>query len=286
MTKVALPPDAPPAARLLVRILPPRSGVDAGLGELWRARELVGFLAWRDIAVRYKQTFFGAAWAVIQPFFTMVVFSVFFGRLARIPSDGVPYPVFAFCGLIPWQLFANALTRCSNSLVDNERLIKKVYFPRLVTPVAAVLDGLPDFLVASVVLGAMMAWYGVVPSANLLWLPLFALLALAAALAVGLWLSALNALYRDVRYTLAFLTQVWMFATPVAYPASLVPPQWRAWYGLNPMAGVVEAFRWALLGLPSPPGGMVAVSAVTVAALLVGGVQFFRRMERTFADAL
>jgi lipopolysaccharide transport system permease protein len=291
LTTAEKPPIAPPAAAAanqahdapVVAIEPPRGWAAVQLRELWEYRELLGFLVWRDIKVRYKQTTLGAAWAIIQPFFTMVVFSIFFGSLAKVPSDGIPYPVFAYAALLPWQLFAHALGESSNSLVANQNLITKVYFPRLVVPIAAVLAGLVDFAIAFVVLLGLMFYYGIAPSAAVLLLPLFVLLAVATALAVGLWLSALNVQYRDVRYTIPFLTQFWMFATPVAYPSSLVPEQWRALYGLNPLAGVVEGFRWALLGT-DPPGPLLLVSVVTVVALLVGGLMYFQKMEATFAD--
>ena len=229
-------------------IQPSRGWVSLKLRDVWEYRELLYFLAWRDIKVRYKQTVLGAAWAILQPDLTMVVFSVVFGRLLQAPSDGIPYPIFTFCALLPWQLFAHALTQSSNSLVSNERLITKVYFPRLVIPISAILAGLVDFGIAFVVLLGMMLYYGIVPTAAIVTLPLFLLLAVATALAVGLWLSALNVQYRDVRHTIPFLTQIWLFATPVAYASSLIPEPWRAWYGLNPMVGVVEGFRWALLG--------------------------------------
>lgn len=269
-------------SRITVR--PSRGWVPLRLNELWAYRELLYFLVWRDIKVRYKQTVLGAAWAVIQPFFTMVVFSIFFGRLAKIPSDGFPYPIFAYCALLPWQLFAHALTQSGNSLVANQNLITKVYFPRLVIPLAAVLGGVVDFALALMVLGGMMAYYGISPSPAVLTLPLFLLLALATALGVGLWLSALNVQYRDVRYTLPFLTQVWLFATPIAYPSSLLPERWRTLYGLNPMAGVVEGFRWALLGSATAPGPMVLVSGGVVVLLLIAGLYYFRHLERNFAD--
>ena len=260
--------------------------VSLNLRELWRYRELLYFLVWRDVKVRYKQTVLGAAWAILQPFFTMVVFSIFFGRLAKVPSDGLPYPIFAYCALLPWQLFAHALTESGNSLVGNQNLITKVYFPRLVIPLAAVLSGVVDFAVAFVVLLGMMAYYGTVPTSAAVTLPVFLFLVLATALGVGLWLSALNVQYRDVRYTIPFLTQTWLFATPVAYPAKLVPEAWRAVYGLNPMAGVVEGFRWALLGTASPPGPLLAVSVAAVLTLVVSGLYYFRRMEKTFADVV
>jgi lipopolysaccharide transport system permease protein len=234
--------------------------------------------------VRYKQTVLGAAWAIIQPFFTMVVFSLFFGRLAGIPSDGVPYPIFSFTALVPWTFFANGLNQSSNSLVGSADLIKKVYFPRLAVPIATVLSGVVDFVLAFVVLMGMMLYYGVVPTINTLWLPFFFLLALVTSLGIGLWFSALNVEFRDVRYTVPFLTQVWMFSTPIAYPSSLLSEPWRTLYGLNPMVGVIEGFRWALLGTDTAPGPIIIVSSFAAMALLVGGAFYFRRMEKTFAD--
>jgi lipopolysaccharide transport system permease protein len=254
------------------------------LRELWEYRELLYFLIWRDIKVRYKQTVLGATWAVIQPVFMMLVFSLFFGRLARVPSDGIPYPIFTFCALLPWQLFANALTESSNSLVGNQNLITKVYFPRLVVPISAVLGGVVDFAIAFGILLLMMAYYHIVPTWAIVTLPGFLLLAVMTALGVGLWLSALNVQYRDVRYTISFIIQFWLFATPVAYPSSIVPARWRALYGLNPMAGVVEGFRWALLGKSEPPGALLWVSVAVVILLLIGGLYYFRRMEAQFAD--
>ncbi len=270
----------------IVAISPSRGWVPLRLSEIWNARELLLFLTWRDIKVRYKQTVLGAGWAVLQPFLTMVVFSIFFGRLARIPSDGIPYPIFAFCALLPWQLFAYALTESGNSLVANQHLITKVYFPRLIVPMAAVIAGLVDFAIAFVILLAMMVFYGTVPTPAVLLLPFFIGLALMTALAVGLWLSALNVQFRDVRYTIPFLTQFWFFITPVTYPSSIVPERWRALYGLNPMAGVVEGFRWALLGRAEPPGPMLLISAVVAVFLLISGLYYFRRMEKTFADTI
>lgn len=270
-------------ARIVV-VRPSRGWIPLRLRDLWEYRELLFFLIWRDVKVRYKQTALGAAWAIIQPFFTMVVFSVFFGRLAGMPSDGLPYPVFAYCALVPWQLFAGALSESANSLVTNERLITKVYFPRLVIPLASVLGGLVDFLIAFAVLLAMMGYYGIVPTLAVAALPLFVALTVGVAFGVGLWLSVLNVQYRDVRYTIPFLVQFWLFATPIAYPASLVPEPWRVALGLNPMAAIVEGFRWALLGKVEAPGGLTAVSVVMVALLLVGGLFYFRRMERTFSD--
>jgi len=275
----------PPSAEKL--ILEPRRGWQSlDLAAVWRYRELLWFLAWRDITLRYKQTFLGAAWALIQPLFTMIVFSIFFGALAKIPSDGLPYPVFVLCALLPWQLFAYSLSQSSNSVVAEQRLITKVYFPRLIIPLASVLSGLVDFFIAFLLLVVFMAWFGVFPTLAILTVPFFVLLTLATALAVGLWLSALTVQYRDVRYTLTFLTQFWMFASPVAYPSSMVPEAWRAFYGLNPMAGVIEGFRWALLGVAEAPGPMLWVSVATVAVMLVGGLYYFRRMEKTFADVV
>lgn len=267
---------------LLIR--PPSGWASIGLKELWEYRELLYFLIWRDIKVRYKQTALGAAWAIIQPFFMMIVFSLFFGRLGGMPSDGIPYPVFVYCALLPWQLFAQALSESSNSLVANERLITKVYFPRLVVPIAAVLGGLVDFAISLMILICLMIYYRIVPGVAVLTLPLFLLLAVTTALGVGLWLSALNVQYRDVRYTLTFITQFWLFATPVAYSSSIVPKAWRPLYGLNPMAGVVEGFRWALLGKAAAPGILLGVSIAVVIMILIGGLYYFRRMEDTFAD--
>ncbi|HEY6660256.1 MAG TPA: ABC transporter permease [Pyrinomonadaceae bacterium] len=267
-------------------ITPPNRWIPLQLAELWEYRELLYFLVWRDVKVRYKQTVLGAAWAVMQPLFIMIVFSLFFGLLAKVPSDGIPYPIFTFCALIPWQLFANALTEASNSLIGNQNLITKVYFARLVIPIAAVLSGLVDFLIAFVILIGMMFYYGIVPGWSILILPGFILLAVLTALAVGLWLAALNVQYRDVRYTMSFLVQFWLFATPVAYSSSIVPEDWRVLYGVNPMAGVVEGFRWALLGKSSPPGAMLLVSVLVVTVLLVGGLHYFRRMEQEFADVV
>ncbi len=264
----------------VLRIEPSRGWVSLKLKELWEYKELLYFLVWRDIKVRYKQTVLGAAWAVIQPFFTMVVFSLFFGRLAKIPSDGVPYPIFAYSALVPWTFFAHGLSQSSDSLVGSANLIRKVYFPRLAIPIASVLSGVVDFAIAFIVLIGMMLYFGIVPTLHILWLPLLT------ALGVGLWLSALNVQFRDVRYTVPFMVQFWLFATPIAYPSSLLSEQWRVIYGLNPMVGVVEGFRWALLGTQTAPGPMIAASAVAATALLVGGAFYFRRMEKTFADVV
>jgi lipopolysaccharide transport system permease protein len=268
-------------------VIKPSTGwIALKLNEVWEYRELLYFLVWRDIKVRYKQTALGAAWAIIQPVFSMIVFSIFFGRLAKMPSDGIPYPIFAFTGLVPWTFFANGLSQSSNSLVDSANLIRKVYFPRLTIPIANVLSGLVDFAIAFGVLVIMMLYYGVVPSIRMIWLPAFLLLALITALAVGLWLSVLNVEYRDVKYTVPFLTQFWLFATPIVYPSSLLKGKWRTLFGLNPMVGVVEGFRWSLLGAKNSPGPMIAVSAAASVLLLVGGAFYFRRMEKTFADVV
>lgn len=267
---------------------PSTSWVSLNLSEVWRYRELLYFLVWRDVKVRYKQTVLGAVWAILQPLLTMVVFSLFFGRLAGLAArieGGIPYPVWAFAALVPWSLFAQGLSQSANSLVGSTDLVKKVYFPRLVIPISSVLSGLVDFALAFLVLLGMIGWFGIVPSLNVLLLPIVVLLAIVTALGVGLWLSALNVLYRDVRHTLPFLVQLWLFATPVAYPSTLLPEPWRTLYGLNPMAGVVEGFRWALLRAPAP-GPIVWVSAIVAVSLLVSGALFFRRMERTFADVV
>jgi lipopolysaccharide transport system permease protein len=267
-------------------VQPSQGRMALNIAEIWHYRELLFFLVWRDIKVRYKQTALGVAWAVLQPLFTMLVFTLFFGRLAKISSNGLPYPLFSYAALLPWQLFAFALTESSNSIVVNERLITKVYFPRLVIPLAAVLAGLVDFAIAFVLLIGLMIWYRVTPTLAILTLPLFIIFALITALSAGLWLSALNVQYRDVRYTLTFIVQLWLFASPVAYSSTLVPPRWRPLYGLNPMAGVIEGFRWALLGKSPAPGPMLAVSVFVVIIFLFGGLRYFRRMERTFADVV
>ncbi len=266
-------------------IEPSRGWVSLQLRPLWEFRELLYFLVWRDIKVRYKQTVLGAAWAILQPVFTMIVFSVFFGRLARVPSDGQPYPIFSFAALVPWTFFSNGLVAAANSLVGNANLVKKVYFPRLIVPISAVLSGAVDFVLALVVLFGMMIYYHVWPTIHIGLLPLFSLLAFVASLGVGLWLSAMNVQFRDVRHTVNFLVQAWLFATPIAYPSSLLPEPWRSLYGLNPMAGVVEGFRWALLGTPAP-GAIIWVSTAASVVVLVSGAFYFRRMERIFADTV
>ncbi|MGD0774086.1 MAG: ABC transporter permease [Candidatus Solibacter sp.] len=270
----------------VTRIEASNGWISLQLSELWHYRELLYFLVWRDIKVRYKQTVLGAGWAIVQPLLTMVVFSLFFGRLAKVPSDGIPYPVFSFTALVPWTYFAFGLNQSAESLVGSANLLRKIYFPRLLIPISAVVAGIVDFTLAFGMLLIMMLHYGIVPGTHTFWLPLFLLLAVTTSLGAGLWLSALNVMFRDVRYTMPFLTQLWMFATPIAYPSSLLPEPWRTIYGLNPMAGVVEGFRWALLRTKTAPGPMLVVSALVSLALLASGAFYFRRTERTFADTV
>lgn len=268
------------------RIEPSKGWVSLNLSELWEYRELLYFLTWRDIKVRYKQTVLGVLWAIIQPFFTMVIFSLFFGKLAKIPSDGIPYPIFAYAALVPWTFFANGLNQSSNSLVGGARLVQKVYFPRLVIPISSVMAGVVDFILAFSVLIIMMLFYGVMPTYNMIWLPFLLLLALVTALGVGFWLSAMNVQFRDVRHTVPFITQIWLFATPIAYPSSLLSESWQLVYALNPMVGVVEGFRWALLGAETAPGLMMIVSTLLAGLIFISGLFYFRRMEKTFADVI
>jgi lipopolysaccharide transport system permease protein len=281
---VAARVSAQASSTATVRIEPPHTWLELRLREVWSYRELLYFFIWRDLKVRYKQTVIGVAWVVLQPLLSMGVFTLFFGRLAKLPSDGLPYPVFYFAALAPWTYFSTALTTTTNVVVANQRVVTKVYFPRLILPLSSVLSGLVDFGIAFAVLLAMTLGYGLRPGVHAIWLPFLLLLALATALGVGLWLSALNALYRDVQYVMPFLVQFWMLASPVAYPSSLVPAKWRWLYGLNPMAGVIEGFRWALTGHGQAPGALLAASAVAVVVLLVGGMMFFQRMEGTVAD--
>ncbi len=284
--------DAPTVELPTIRIQPSRGWSSLRLAEVWAYRELLYFLIWRDVKVRYKQTALGAAWAILQPLMTMLVFTLFFGRLAKVGSDGLPYPIFSYAGLLPWTFFAQGLSQSSASLVGSSNLIKKIYFPRLVIPISSVLGGLVDFAVAFVVLIGMMAYYRIWPSVAVVFLPLLLLLAVGAALGVGTWLSALNVEYRDVRYVVPFFVQIWLFVTPVIYPASKVAgkldelglPSWL--YGLNPMVGVVEGFRWALLGTGSRLGPVLAASAAVTVLLLASGALYFRKMERTFADVV
>jgi lipopolysaccharide transport system permease protein len=270
-----------------ITVIEPSSGWRAiDLRELWRFRELLYFLTWRDVKVRYKQTAIGALWAVLQPFLTMVIFTVLFGRLAKISSDNIPYPVFSYSGLLPWTFFASAINLAGLSLVTNANMIAKIYFPRLLMPAAAVLGAMLDFVIAFGVLLVMMAYYGITPGFAAFTLPLFLALAVFTALGICLWLAALNVKYRDIRYVIPFMTQVWLFLTPVLYPSSMIPSKWRLVYGINPMSGVVEGFRWSLLGTEKAPGAMIVVSIGVVVLLFVGGLFYFRRMEREFADVI
>jgi lipopolysaccharide transport system permease protein len=277
----------PPVSSLPYVIIKPSSRWSpVNFSELWIYRELLYFFIWRDIKVRYKQTIMGVLWAIIQPLFTMVIFSLFFGGLAGVPSDDVPYPLFSLAALVPWTFFANALTLGSNSLVNNADMIRKIYFPRLTLPAAAVMAGVLDFVLAFVLLLIMMLLYRQTPTANVIWLPFFVLLALITSLGVSFWLSAMNVQFRDIRYTIPFLTQAWLFITPIAYPSSLLSEPWKTLYGLNPMAGVVEGFRWALLGTSTAPGPITVASTITAVLLLISGVFYFRKMEKTFADVI
>jgi len=275
-----------PASMPVTRIEGAGAWPSLKLREVWAYRELIYFLIWRDIKVRYKQTVLGGGWAIIQPLLTMLIFSFFFGRLAKVPSDGIPYALFAFSALVPWSLFSHGLNQAANSLVGNTSLIKKVYFPRLIIPIAKVLSALVDFGLAFLALLGMTLYYGVHPTWKVLWLPFFLLLAMVTALGVAFWLSATNVHVRDVEHTLPFLTQMWLFATPIAYPSSLLAEPWRTVYGINPMVGVVEGFRWALLGAKTAPGPILVVSSLVAVAILVSGAFWFRRLERTFADVL
>jgi lipopolysaccharide transport system permease protein len=267
-------------------IAPSQGWHDLNLVELWHSRELLYFFVWRDIKIRYKQTAIGASWAILQPLLTMLIFTLFFGRLARMPSEGLPYPLFYYCALLPWLYFASSLQNATNVIVEQQRVITKVYFPRLVLPLSAVTSPLLDFGIGFSILVLMLIYYGVHPTRALLALPLFLALAILTGLGVGLWLSALNAMYRDVRYVVPFLVQFWMFASPVAYPSSLVPARWRWLYGLNPMAGVIEGFRWALTGSGEPSSVLLAASAAAVVLLVVSGTMYFQKMEGIIADVV
>lgn len=277
---------APAVEPPVFRVQPSRGWASLRLSELWDYRELVYFFTWRDIKVRYKQTVLGILWAILQPLFTMLVFALFFGRLAKVPSDGIPYPIFSFTGLVPWTFFATGMTQASNSLVQNSNMLKKIYFPRMAMPIGTVLAGCVDFCLAFVVLLGMMVVYHTAPTWKVILLPLFLLLALVTCLGVSLWLSAMNVHFRDIKFTIPFITQFWMYATPIAYPSSLLPQPWRTLYGINPMAGVVEGFRWALLGARTAPGPMIMLSSFVAVALLISGAFYFRRQEKTFADVV
>lgn len=272
--------------RLALRIQPSKGWTSIKLMEIWDYRELLTIFVWRDLKVRYRQTVIGILWAILQPFLTMVIFSIFFGRLAGVPSDGIPYPIFSYAALVPWTFFANSITQASNSLVNHADMIKKIYFPRLTMPISAMLGCLVDFVLAFIILVGMMFFYGFVPTINVIWLPFFMLLAMVTALGVSLWLAALNVQYRDVRYMVPFILQAWLFATPVAYPSTLLSEPWRTLYGLNPMVSVVEGFRWALLGTDTAPGQMVIFSSLVAVLLFVSGIYYFRRVEKLFADVI
>lgn len=273
----------------IVRITPPSGWWAIPFGEVWEYRELIYFFVWRDIKIRYKQTAIGAAWAVLQPFLTMLIFSLFFGALAHIPSQGLPYPIFYYSALLPWMYFAASLQNATNTIVENQRVITKVYFPRLALPISAVLSGLVDFAISFLMFVAMLAYYHIHPTLAVFWMPVFLLMAVLTALGMGLWLSALNAIYRDVRYVVPFLVQFWMFASPVVYPSSLVSARWPKWawlYGLNPMVGVIEGFRWSIAGSGNPPGRLVLISSGVVLVVLLSGLAYFQRMETTIADVV
>jgi homopolymeric O-antigen transport system permease protein len=281
-SNIALPLHS--GACTTVRIEPPRGWFELRLHEVWQYRELLYFFVWRDVKIRYKQTAIGVLWVILQPVLNMSVFTLFFGRLAKLPSDGLPYPVFYFSALVPWAYFSTALQSCTSVVVDNQRVITKVYFPRLILPLSAVVSGLVDFAISFVVLLVVTAIYGIKPTLAALWLPVLLLLAVLTALGVGLWMSALNALYRDVRYVVPFLVQFWMFASPVVYPSTLVPQRWRWLYGLNPMAGVIDGFRWAITGRGHAPGLLLLASSAVVVLVVLGGLFFFNRMETAIAD--
>ncbi len=273
-----------PGASTTIRIEPPSGFFELRLGEVWAYRELLYFFVWRDVKIRYKQTAIGVLWVVLQPVLTMLVFTLFFGRLAKLPSQGLPYPVFYFAALVPWTYFSYALQMTTNIVVDSQAIITKVYFPRLILPISAALSGLVDFAIGFVVLAIFTFAYGIRPTLAALWLPALLALAFFTALGVGLWLSALNALYRDVRYVIPFLVQFWMLASPVAYPSTLVPEKWRWLYGLNPMAGVIDGFRWAITGRGQAPSLLLLASTFAVALVVLGGLFFFNRMESAVAD--
>jgi lipopolysaccharide transport system permease protein len=286
MSSVTRPNVVFPINSSTIRIEPPRGLFELRFGEVWAYRELLYFFVWRDVKIRYKQTAIGVLWVVLQPVLNMLVFTLFFGRLAKLPTDGLPTPVFYFAALVPWAYFSSALQLTTNVVVDNQRLITKVYFPRLILPISTALSGLVDFAIGFVVLAIFTLAYRIKPTLAALWLPVLLLLAVFTALGVGLWLSALNALYRDVRYVIPFVIQFWMFASPVAYPASLVPPRWRWLYGLNPMTGVIEGFRWALTGQGRRPDLVLLASAGMVLVMFFGGLIYFNRMESTIADVV
>lgn len=267
-------------------ISPSKGWLSLNLKEVWEYRELLGILAWRDVSVRYKQSIVGVGWAIIQPLMTMIIFTIIFGMFAKLPSDGLPYPIFSYCALLPWTYFARSLGDSSDSLVGSSHLITKVYFPRLILPISKVFSGLIDFAIAFAILLGMMAWYRIAPTKGLLALPLFIGIAMLAALGVGTWFTALNVRYRDVKFVVPFLVQFWMYASPVAYSTSIIPEKWQWIYGLNPMVGVIEGFRWAMLGKAAPSITLLLIPSLIIFAILISGLYYFRKMEKTFADII
>jgi lipopolysaccharide transport system permease protein len=279
--------NAASAATARVTVIRPSSGLfDLDLGAVWRYRELLYFLVWREVKIRYKQAALGVAWAVVQPLFTVLIFTFIFGIFARFPSDGLPYPVFALAAVLPWTYFAEALRRGATGLVADADLVRKIYFPRLIIPVAGVTSPLVDFLFGLVILVGVMLWYGIVPGWTMLLLPFWLFITLSLALAIGLWLGPINVRYRDVMHTLPFVTQVWMFATPIVYPLSMIPQKWQALYSINPMVGIIEGFRWSLLGTGQPHMLSIGISLSVITLALIGGSVYFRKMERSFADVI
>ena len=267
-------------------IEPPGSWLSINFKELWAYRELLFILAWRDVSILYKQSIVGIGWVIIQPVMTMLIFTIIFGKFAKLPSDGLPYPIFTYCALLPWNYFARSLSGSSNSLVGSSHLITKVYFPRLIIPLSKVFSGLVDFCIAFIILIAMMIWYQISPTSGILLLPLFMLIAMITSLAVGLWLTALNVKYRDIQFIVPFLAQFWMYASPVAYSTGIVPQKWQLIYALNPMVGVIEGFRWALLGKGSPNSEMILLSSGIVLIIFISGLYYFKKMEQSFADVI
>jgi lipopolysaccharide transport system permease protein len=278
--------EAPSPNQIVTDIRPDRGWLDLDLGAVWRFRELLQVLVMRDLQVLYKQALLGAGWAVLQPLFAVLIFSIIFGFIVRMPSEGVPYPLFAFAGVLPWTYFAEAVRRSGVGLVTDSELVRKIYFPRLIMPLANVVSPLVDFCIAFVVLLIVMAFYGIAPNVKMLIIPLLMVVAALLALSIGLWLAPINVRFRDIKHTLPFMIQIWMYASPIVYPLSLVPEQWQMLYSLNPMVGVIEGFRWAVFGQGAPNFMALGMSAVIIVILMAGGLIFFRRMERTFADVI
>lgn len=286
MKKIEAVQNAHVQAKRRSVISPSKGWLSLNLKEVWEYRELLGILAWRDVSVRYKQSIVGIGWAIIQPLMTMIIFTIIFGMFAKLPSDGLPYPIFSYCALLPWNYFARSLGDSSDSLIGSSHLITKVYFPRLILPISKVFAGLIDFAIAFSILLGMMVWYGIAPTKGLLALPLFIGIAMLAALGIGIWFTALNVRYRDVKFVVPFLVQFWMYASPVAYSTSIIPEKWQWIYGLNPMVGVIEGFRWAMLGKAAPSITLLLVPCIIVVAILLSGLYYFKRMEKTFADII